>query len=86
MPNTVKTLLYPFLAGIRLFSRFKRGKTLIFLLIMLGMFLFEGLLFFEIIYIPLFVKSLIQLYVLVGMLHVEFHFDDLNQNETHLKK
>lgn len=46
MSNTIKTLLYPFLAGIRLFSRFKRGKTFTFLLILLCMFLFEGLLFF----------------------------------------
>lgn len=76
MPNIIKTLLYPFLIGIRLFSRFKRGKTFIFLLILLCMFLFEGLLFFEIIYIPILLKSLIQLYVLIGMLHVEFHFED----------
>ena len=82
MPNTVKTLLYPFLVAIRLFSRFKRGKTFTFLLILLCMFIFEGLLFFEIIYIPSLLKLLIQLYVLVGMLHVEFHFDDLERKES----
>ena len=82
MSNTVKTLLYPFLAGIRLFSRFKRGKTFTFLLILLCMFVFEGLLFFEIIYIPSLLKLLIQLYVLVGMLYVDCHFDDLDQQKS----
>lgn len=82
MPHSLKSLLYPFLVGIRLFSRFKRGKTFTFLLILLRMFLYEGLLFFEIIYIPSLLKLLIQLYVLVGMLHVEFHFDDLDQKES----
>ncbi len=38
--------------------------------------------FFEVIYIPMLLKSLIQLYVLVGMLHVEFHFDDLERKES----
>ncbi len=82
MPYTVKTLLYPFLVGIRLFSRFRRGKTFMYFLTLLCMFLFEGLLFFEIIYIPSLLKLLIQLYVLVGMLYVDCHFDDLDRKES----
>lgn len=76
MPNTIKTLLYPFIVGIRLFSRFRRGKILIYLLAYLFVFSYEGLILLEIIYIPALLKLLIQMYVIVGMLHVEFHFED----------
>lgn len=82
MPNTVKTLLYPFLAGIRLFSRFRRGKILMYLLAYLFVFSFEGLLFFQILYVPNLVRTFVIMYLILGMIYVEFHFDDLDRKES----
>lgn len=82
MPDRVKTLLYPFLIGIRLFSRFRRGKLLMYLLAYLFVFSFEGLLFFQILYVPDLVRTFIIMYLILGMIFVEFHFDDLDQNES----
>ncbi len=86
MPNSFKTFLYPFLVGIRLFSRFRRGKVFMYLLAYLFVFSFEGLLFFQILYVPDLVRTLIIMYLILGLIFVEFHFDDADQNETPLKK
>lgn len=80
--NTVKTLLYPFLVGIRLFSRFRRGKILMYLLAYLFVFSFEGLLFFQILYVPNLVRTFVIMYLILGMIYVEFHFDDLDRKES----
>ncbi len=82
MPNTVKMLLYPFLAGIRLFSRFQRGKILMYLLAYLFVFSFEGLLFFQILYVPNLLRTFVIMYLILGMIYVEFHFDDLDRKES----
>lgn len=82
MSNTVKTLLYPFLVGIRLFSRFRRGKILMYLLAYLFVFSFEGLLFFQILYVPNLVRTFVIMYLILGMIFVEFHFDDLDQQKS----
>jgi hypothetical protein len=82
MSNTVKTLLYPFLVGIRLFSRFRRGKILMYLLTYLFVFSFEGLLFFQILYVPNLVRTFVIMYLILGMIYVEFHFDDLDPKES----
>ncbi len=82
MSNTVKTLLYSFLVGIRLFSRFRRGKILMYLLAYLFVFSFEGLLFFQILYVPNLVRTFVIMYLILGMIFVEFHFDDLDQQKS----
>lgn len=82
MSNKVKTLLYPFFVGTRLFSRFKRGKIFIYCLMWLCMFVFEGLLFFEVIYIHVLLKVLIQLYVAIGVIYIEFYFEDLDKTKS----
>lgn len=82
MSNTVKTLLYPFLVGIHLFSRFRRGKILMYLLAYLFVFSFEGLLFFQILYVPNLVRTFVIMYLILGMIFVEFHFDDLDQQKS----
>jgi len=82
MSNTVKTLLYPFLVGIRLFSRFRRGKILMYLLAYLLVFSFEGLLFFQILLVPNLVRTFVIMYLILGMIYVEFHFDDLDRKES----
>jgi len=76
MLRTVKTLLYPFLFGVRLFSTFRRGKIFMYCLAYLFMFSFEGLLFFEILSIPGLLRTLIILYVIFGMIYIEFYIED----------
>ncbi len=76
MSNTVKTLLYPFIQGIRLFSRLRKGKALMYLLAYIVVFTFEVLLFFRMIYLPESLRFLIIMYIMAGMIFTEFHFED----------
>ena len=48
----------------------------------LCMLVFEGLLFFEVIYIHVLLKVLIQLYVAIGVIYIEFYFEDLDKTKS----
>ncbi len=53
-----------------------------YLLAYLFVFSVEGLLFFQILYVPNLVRTFVIMYLILGMIFVEFHFDDLDEPKS----